>query len=51
MADENTARILIVEDEPDMNNLLADVLRAYGFEPVQAADADGPAPPAKDGRQ
>jgi len=40
MADENQARILIVEDEPDMNNLLADVLRAYGFEPVQAADAE-----------
>ena len=40
MADENTSRILIVEDEPDMNNLLADVLRAYGFEPVQAADAE-----------
>jgi len=40
MASEDQARILIVEDEPDMNNLLADVLRAYGFEPVQAIDAE-----------
>jgi DNA-binding response OmpR family regulator len=40
MATEERARVLIVEDEPDMNNLLADVLRAYGFEPVQACDAE-----------
>jgi DNA-binding response OmpR family regulator len=40
MVNETPPRILIVEDEPDMNNLLADVLRAYGFEPVQAADAE-----------
>ena len=31
-------RVLVVEDEPDMNNLLADVLRAFDFDPVQAAD-------------
>ena len=40
MGNEQPSRVLIVEDEPDMNNLLADVLRAYGFEPVQAADAE-----------
>ncbi|MCX5655729.1 MAG: response regulator [Planctomycetota bacterium] len=40
MANDAQARILIVEDEPDMNNLLADVLRAYGFEPIQAIDAE-----------
>jgi DNA-binding response OmpR family regulator len=40
MASENPVRVLIVEDEPDMNNLLADVLRAYGFEPLQAMDAE-----------
>jgi DNA-binding response OmpR family regulator len=33
-------RVLIVEDAPDMNNLVADVLRAYGFEPIQAASAE-----------
>ena len=33
-------RVLIVEDEPDMNNLVAEVLRAYGFEPVQAATGE-----------
>ena len=35
-----TPRVLIVEDEPDMNNLVAEVLRAYGFEPVQAATGE-----------
>ena len=40
MADEKRPRVLIVEDEPDMNNLLAEVLSAYGFEPEQAGDAE-----------
>jgi len=31
MGNEQPSRVLIVEDEPDMNNLLADVLRAYGL--------------------
>lgn len=38
MPTDNRPRVLVVEDEPDMNNLLADVLRAFDFEPVQAAD-------------
>jgi len=38
MPTHNRPRVLVVEDEPDMNNLLADVLRAFDFEPVQAAD-------------
>ncbi len=29
-------RVLIVEDEPDINHLLAEVLSAYGLEPIQA---------------
>jgi len=33
-------RVLIVEDEPDMNNLLAEVLSAYGFGSIQAGDAE-----------
>ena len=37
MATEARPRVLIVEDEPDMNHLLADVLSAYGFEPIPAA--------------
>jgi DNA-binding response OmpR family regulator len=40
MADEKRPRVLIVEDEPDMNNLLAEVLSAYGFTPEQAGDAE-----------
>ena len=40
MADEKRPRVLIVEDEPDMNNLLAEVLSAYGFESDQAGDAE-----------
>ena len=39
MANE-TPRVLIVEDEPDMRNLVAEVLRAYGFEPTQAATGE-----------
>jgi len=35
MTDE-TYRVLIVEDEPDINNLLAEVLAAYGLEVIQA---------------
>jgi DNA-binding response OmpR family regulator len=38
MPTDHRPRVLVVEDEPDMNNLLADVLRAFDFEPVQAAD-------------
>jgi len=30
--------VLVVEDEPDMNNLLADVLSAFDFEPIRALD-------------
>jgi len=40
MADAAKVRVLIVEDEPDMNNLLADVLSAYGFEPIQAGSGE-----------
>jgi DNA-binding response OmpR family regulator len=40
MADAAKQRILIVEDEPDMNNLLADVLSAFGFEPIQAGSGE-----------
>ena len=39
MTDERL-RVLIVEDEPDMNSLEADILSAYGFEPIRAADAE-----------
>jgi len=39
MADPRQPRVLVVEDEPDMNNLLADVLSAFDLEPIQAADA------------
>jgi DNA-binding response OmpR family regulator len=39
MTDERP-RVLIVEDEPDMNSLEADILSAYGFEPIRAADAE-----------
>jgi DNA-binding response OmpR family regulator len=39
-ANDPLPRVLIVEDEPDMNDLLADVLTAYGFQPVQAGDAE-----------
>ncbi len=35
MTDE-TYRVLIVEDEPDINHLLAEVLEAYGLESIQA---------------
>jgi len=38
MPTHDRPRVLVVEDEPDMNNLLADVLRAFDFQPVQAAD-------------
>lgn len=40
MATETRPRVLIVEDEPDMNNLLADVLRAYDFRPMQATSGE-----------
>jgi DNA-binding response OmpR family regulator len=33
-------RVLIVEDEPDMNSLEADILSAYGFEPIRAGDSE-----------
>ncbi len=32
---EPSYRVLIVEDEPDINNLLAEILTAYGMEPIQ----------------
>ncbi|HUU09393.1 MAG TPA: response regulator transcription factor [Phycisphaerae bacterium] len=37
MAADARPRVLIVEDEPDMNNLLADILSVYDFEPLRAA--------------
>jgi len=40
MADEPKISVLIVEDEPDMNKLLAEVLSAYGFEPISAATGE-----------
>ncbi len=40
MATDSRPRVLIVEDEPDLNNLLADVLSAYDFTPMQALDGD-----------
>jgi DNA-binding response OmpR family regulator len=40
MADEPRNSVLIVEDEPDMNKLLAEVLSAYGFEPIRAATGE-----------
>ncbi len=40
MPTDDPPRVLVVEDEPDMNNLLADVLTAFGFAPVQATDAE-----------
>jgi len=40
MADAAKVRVLIVEDEPDMNNLLADVLSAYGYQPIQAGSGE-----------
>jgi len=38
MPTHDRPRVLVVEDEPDMNNLLADILSAFDFDPVQAAD-------------
>ena len=35
MTDERP-RVLIVEDEPDMNSLEADILSAYGPGPIRA---------------
>jgi len=40
MVNEARPRVLIVEDEPDMNKLVADVLSAYGFEPIRAASGE-----------
>lgn len=40
MANEARLRVLIVEDEPDMNNLLADVLQAFGYDPIQAGSGE-----------
>jgi len=37
---ETRKRVLIVEDDPDMNRLVADVLSAYGFEPIRAASGE-----------
>lgn len=36
MAGNDRPNVLIVEDEPDINNLLADVLTAFDFTPLQA---------------
>ena len=40
MTSDARPRVLIVEDEPDMNNLLADILSAYGFEAMQAGSGE-----------
>jgi DNA-binding response OmpR family regulator len=40
MANEPQNSVLIVEDEPDMNKLLAEVLSAYGFEPIRAGTGE-----------
>ncbi|HUW99663.1 MAG: response regulator, partial [Phycisphaerae bacterium] len=40
MAAEKPPRVLIVEDEPDMNKLLAEVLSAYGFAPISAGTGE-----------
>jgi DNA-binding response OmpR family regulator len=40
MPDDARPQVLIIEDEPDMNDLLADILSAYGFEPVQALSGE-----------
>jgi DNA-binding response OmpR family regulator len=40
MADEPRISVLIIEDEPDMNKLLAEVLSAYGFEPIRAGTGE-----------
>ena len=40
MTSDAPPRVLIVEDEPDMNDLLADILSAYDFDPVQAASGE-----------
>jgi DNA-binding response OmpR family regulator len=37
---EERPRVLIVEDEPDMNSLEAEILSAYGFDPICAANAE-----------
>jgi DNA-binding response OmpR family regulator len=37
--EDGAGRILIVEDDPEMRRLLADFLRAEGFQVTQAADA------------
>jgi DNA-binding response OmpR family regulator len=40
MTNDQRPRVLIVEDEPDMNSLLAEILTAYGYEPVRASDVE-----------
>ena len=40
MTNDKRPRMLIVEDEPDMNSLLAEVLTAYGYDPVRASDVE-----------
>ena len=40
MANNPRPRVLIVEDEPDMNSLLAEILTAYGYDPVRASDVE-----------
>jgi len=40
MTSDAPPRVLIVEDEPDMNDLLADILSAYDFDPMQAASGE-----------
>jgi DNA-binding response OmpR family regulator len=40
MADEPLTSVLIIEDEPDMNKLLAEVLSAYGFEPIRTGTGE-----------
>ena len=38
--DENTPRILIVEDEPKLGQLLIDYLRAAGYAPTLISHGD-----------
>ncbi len=38
-AEERTVKVLVIDDEPDVRNLIAEALRRSGFEVVTAADA------------
>lgn len=42
--DENTPRILIVEDEPKLGQLLIDYLHAAGYAPTLINHGDQPCP-------